>query len=189
MEFVQPIRDIKKIDAIKRHLLSGPNGLRNHLLFVLGINSGLRVSDLLSLKWQDILTDKGKPADRIKIRESKTGKVKDFPLGKNSQKAITDYTASIDVDYEGPVFISRKGGSITRIQAWQILNDAAEAVGIIESIGTHTLRKTFGYHAYQQGADITRIQQLLNHSAPSITLRYIGITRDELDNIVLNLNL
>ena len=53
----------------------------------------------------------------------------------------------------------------------------------------HTMRKTFGYHAYKKGMDITIIQKLLNHSSPSITLSYIGITRDDLDNVYLNLNL
>jgi len=88
------------------------------------------------------------------------------------------------------LFPSRKGGTpITRQQAYRILNEAARAVGITDQIGTHTLRKTFGYHAYKQGADITRLQYLLNHSAPSVTLRYIGITQEELDNVYLTLNL
>jgi len=190
MEFVQPIRDTKKLESMKKVLLAGPFGQRNHLLFVLGINSGLRVSDLLSLKLYDIVDEKGHPMDRIKLREGKTGKGKDFPLGKNAQKSIKDYYASLDnQEPEQPVFRSRKGGPISRVQAWQILSDAAESVGITDSIGTHTLRKTFGYHAYLQGADITRIQKLLNHSSPGVTLAYIGITQDELDDIVLNLNL
>jgi len=62
-------------------------------------------------------------------------------------------------------------------------------IGIKERIGTHTLRKTFGYFAFTKGVDITRIQQLFNHSAPSVTLAYIGITSDELDNVYLDINL
>ena len=190
MELVQPIRSLKQIEAMKKYLRAGPNGLRNNLLFTLGINSGLRISDLLELKLKDIVDEKGKPVTRIKLRESKTKKAKDFPLGKTSQKAIAEYIAAIDnLDPEQQVFLSKKGGRITRVRAWQILSDAARAVGIKDSIGTHTLRKTFGYHAYKQGADITRIQALLNHSSPAVTLRYIGITQDELDNITINLNL
>jgi len=78
---------------------------------------------------------------------------------------------------------------LSRNQAWKILSDCAKAVGIAENIGTHTLRKTFGFHAYISGVDITRIQKLLNHSAPSITLSYIGITQDELDAVYLSLDL
>ncbi|GMA66225.1 hypothetical protein GCM10025859_67000 [Alicyclobacillus fastidiosus] len=75
------------------------------------------------------------------------------------------------------------------MQAWKALNNAAKVAGIKDRIGTHTLRKTFAYHAYKQGKDITLIQKLLNHSAPSVTLRYIGITQDEMDDVYLTLNL
>lgn len=62
-------------------------------------------------------------------------------------------------------------------------------MGITDQIGTHTLRKTFGYWVYKEGKDITLIQKLLNHASPSITLAYIGITQDELDDVYLSLNL
>jgi site-specific recombinase XerD len=75
------------------------------------------------------------------------------------------------------------------VQTWKTLNKAAEAVGIRERVGTHTLRKTFAYHAYKQGQDITLIQKLLNHSAPSVTLGYIGITQDQMDDVYLTLNI
>ena len=70
-----------------------------------------------------------------------------------------------------------------------IINGVAKAVGIKENIGTHTLRKTFGYHAYNNGYDITLIQKLFNHSSPAVTLRYIGITQDEMDDVYLSLDL
>jgi site-specific recombinase XerD len=190
MEFVQPIRDLVKIEAMKRHLLGGPNGLRNHLLFTLGINSGLRISDLLSLKVGDVADNKGKPVGRIILRESKTGKEKNFKLGKQTMKLIKEYIVSLGKPApDQSLFASKKGGSISRHMAWRILNDAAEAVGIQENVGTHTLRKTFGYHAYQRGVDIVLLQDLLNHSAPSITLRYIGITQDQKDRVYEALDL
>lgn len=187
MEFVEPIRDKKQIENMKRYLKE--HNLRDWLLFILGINSGLRISDLLKLTVEDV---KGK--ERITIREEKTGKAKDFPLSDNCKKAINEYLKVSQLT-EGVLFQSRKrAGSkdtraISRQQAYEAINSAARAVGIIEAIGTHTLRKTFGYWAYKAGHDITRIQQLLNHSAPSVTLRYIGITKDELDEVYINLNL
>lgn len=75
------------------------------------------------------------------------------------------------------------------MQAWKALNKAAEVVDLKERVGTHTLRKTFGYHAYQSGVRLAVLQKLFNHSAPSVTLVYIGITQDELDDVYLNLNL
>jgi integrase len=187
MEFVEPIRDKKQIDNMKRYLKE--RNLRDWLLFVLGINNGLRISDLLALQIADV-----KGCDRITIREKKTGKTKDFPLSDNCKKAVSEYIKATGLTM-GPLFPSRKctgcrgTGAISRQQAYAAINAAARAVGIKVAIGTHTLRKTFGYWAFQQGVDVTRIQQLLNHSAPSVTLRYIGITKDELDQVYININL
>lgn len=186
MKFVQPIRDKKTLETMKKILRS--NNLRDYNLFILGINSGLRISDLLTLKVSDVCDSKGKIKDRIVIREKKTNKLKDFPLGEPSKKALKEYMVSLNP--AEALFASRKGYKpITRQQAYRILNDAARAIGIKDQIGTHSLRKTFGYHAFQAGVDITRIQKLLNHSSPSVTLAYIGITQDDLDNVYLNLNL
>lgn len=189
MEFVQPIRDKGKIKRVKDLLKS--KSLRDYALFTLGINSGLRISDLLNLKMSDVLTDKGKLKDRITIREKKTGKVKDFPIGPSAGKALREYLDRETVAMNGYLFTSRKGNNkpISRVQAYRILNKACETAGLDVQIGTHTLRKTFGYHAYQEGKDITLIQKLFNHASPSVTLRYIGITQDDLDNVYMTLNL
>jgi len=191
MEFVQPIRDKAKIDAMKRQLRGNEFGLRDHCLFVLGINSGLRISDLLSLTIGDVVDDKGRVRDRIVLREQKTGKSKDFPISDTAAKAIREYLGIRRGGAAGePLFLSRKGGGhLQRAQAYKVINDAARAVGITEQIGTHTLRKTFGYHAYKDGKDVTLIQKLFNHSSPAVTLAYIGITREDLDNVYLTLNL
>ncbi len=188
METVEPIRDKKKIDLIKR-LLKAQNP-RDYVLFVLGINSGLRISDLLKLKVSDVIDENGKVKYRINIRERKTGKSKDFPLGKTSRKAIEEYCSIYDCEPELPLFFSKKGkGAISRVQAYRILNEAARNVGIKDKIGTHTLRKTFGYHASKAGYDLSQIQKLLNHSSPGVTLRYVGITQDQLDEIYMRLDL
>jgi len=79
------------------------------------------------------------------------------------------------------LFPSQKGnGHISTTQAYRVLQKAAEALGR-EDIGTHTMRKTFGYHHYKQHKDVAVLQQLFNHSAPSITMQYIGVTEDEVD--------
>ena len=187
MEFVQPIRDLKKIDTIKK-LLKQQN-LRDYCLFVLGINSGLRISDLLKLRISDV-SEKGKIKDRIRLREKKTNKFKDFPLSNSTKSALKEYLKTREYNENEPLFISRKNkGFLMRQQAYKLINDVAKAVGIKEKIGTHTLRKTFGYHAYNNGYDITLIQKLFNHSSPSVTLRYIGITQDEMDDVYLSLDL
>ena len=188
MEFVQPIRDLKQIETIKK-LLKQQN-LRDFCLFVLGINAGLRISDLLGLRILDV-SEYGKPKDRITLREAKTNKFKDFPISDNAKNAIREYLKTRPEAKENePLFLSRKNkGFLLRQRAYRILNDVAREVGIKDKIGTHTLRKTFGYHAYKNGYDIEILQKLFNHSSPSITLRYIGITQDDIDDVYLSLDL
>lgn len=185
LEFVEPIREKKQIDAMKKILKAG--NLRDYVMFVLGINSGLRISDLLKLRACDVYDGK-KIVDRIVIREEKTGKLKNFPVSDTVSKALKEYGVS-NMAPVAPLFASQMGGkAISRVQAYRIVNQAAEGLRL-GRIGTHTLRKTFGYHAYLAGVDISRIMELLNHSSQKETLRYIGINRDELDEIYLNLNL
>ena len=175
MKYVQPIRDKNKIEEIKSYLKQ--NGSRDLLLFTMGINTGLRISDLLKLKVIDV-----RNKSHVEIKEQKTGKIKRFPLLGNLQSMIEEYSkGKLDNEY---LFRSREGANkpITRVMAYLIINEACQKAGIIDSIGTHTLRKTFGYHHYQQLHDVAILQYLLNHSSPSITLRYIGITQDNVEN-------
>jgi integrase len=142
------------------------------MMFVVGINTGLRISDLLKLTVGQVSNS------HIMIIEQKTGKKKRFPINRHLRELLDEYTIGMnDDDY---LFPSRKGGHIGRVQAYRVMNQAAAAVGL-EDIGTHTLRKTFGYHHYQQNKDVAILQQIFNHSSPSITLRYIGINQDIID--------
>lgn len=176
MEFVQPIRDKFKIEEMKSELLR--NGTRDYLLFVIGINTGLRISDILELKVKDV---KGKT--HIAIIENKTKKNKRFKVNNSLRYELDNYIKGMDdEDY---LFKSRKGENkpITRVQAYRILKNAGVNIGLSE-IGTHTLRKTFGYHFYQKTKDVVLLQELFNHSAPSVTLRYIGINQDIMDKAI-----
>lgn len=190
MNTVEAIKDKRQIENMKK-VLKGSNP-RDYLLFVFGINSGLRISDLLSLSWTDVLDQKNKPRPFFEVTEQKTGKTRKITINDTLCKALQEaFTAGGDINIGDYIFKSQKGEnqSISRNQAWQVLNNAARTCGIINRIGTHTLRKTFGYHAYQQGIDITLLQQLFNHSSPSVTLRYIGITQQDIDDVYININL
>lgn len=187
MKIVQPIRETRKIEAMKKILRAG--GKRNEMLFVLGINSALRISDLLSLTVSDILDENGKVKEAVNLSEQKTGKNKLFPLNDAAKKVIAEYVEEARPDRGAALFPSRKGGkAISRIQAWEILKNAAEEVGI-PNVGTHTLRKTFGYHVYMRTNNLGLVQKLLNHRSSSETLKYIGIDQNEMDEAYLNLNL
>ncbi len=173
MESVEPIRDKKCIELVKRILKQ--KGLRNFILFLMGINIGLRISDILKLKVGDV-----KGQDYVDIVEQKTGKRKRFLITDAVKKELEEYIA--DKNPDDWLFASQRGGKpITRIQAYRIINDACVKAGINVRIGTHTLRKTFGYHFYQEKKDVALLQWIFNHSAPSVTLGYIGINQDIID--------
>jgi integrase len=179
MNTVQPIRDKKDIERMKK-ALGNP---RDRLLFIFGINSSLRISDILALTVGDV---RGKT--ELTLREKKTGKTKRFPLNQSIQKALRELVPNDAGDNE-PLFASRKGGAITRVQAYRVLNGAARRAEITFDFGTHTLRKTAALHAYKNGTDLAVIMNMLNHSSQRETLRYLGITQDDVDEVFMNLNL
>ena len=160
------------------------------LLFVMGINTALRIGDLLSLSIADVTDNAGNVLDVICLIEHKTGKQKRLPVNESLKKALSWHLAEHPnrKRFE-PLFISQKGGALSRSQAWRVLKAAGKFVGL-QNIGTHSLRKTFGYHVYiKSGCDIGAVQKLLNHSVPKITLKYIGIDKERIDNLYMELNL
>lgn len=168
---VFPIKSKRDFNRMKKALYG-----RDQLLLTLGTAFGLRISDLLKLKVGDL---RGK--DSLTIVEAKRKKRRVITFSPSVKQAIKELDGNDD-DY---VFKSRKGANkpISRVQAYRILNDAAERAGIadkIGGIGTHSLRKTFGYRLYEQGINITRIMAILGHSSEKETLRYIGVTADEI---------
>lgn len=178
MKYVQPIREMDKVYEMKNELLR--SGYRNYMIFNIGINTGLRISDLLNLKVEDV-----KNKTHIIIKEKKTGKMKRILINSNLKMDIDKYI--YNMRNEEYLFKSQKGDNtpITRVQAYRILNSAAYKVGLDE-VGTHTLRKTFGYFHYKQYKDVAILQDIFNHSSPSITLRYIGINDDIKDKTIEN---
>lgn len=184
MTTVDPIKKVSEIEKLKS-ALSG----RDLLLFVIGINSSLRISDLLKFTFEDLQGGKSHKT----LKEGKTGKYKKLAINDSIREALA---AIPEEERTGYLFPSRKAAAdgsqkpISRIQAWRILNAAAERAGLTHiNFGTHTMRKTFAYHAYDRGADITRLMRILNHSSQRETLRYIGIEQEELDDVFQNLNL
>ena len=172
MASVEPIRnteDIRKIENILK-----AKSKRDLLLFTLGINSGLRVSDILALNVGDV-----KNKSHIQITEQKTGKFKKFPINSKLKPMIAEFTKNKNI--QEPLFKTIFGNRMNRITAYKILNKVCNEAGLNISIGTHTMRKTFGYHHYKQFRDVAMLQMIFNHSNPRVTLRYIGISQDEIE--------
>ncbi|HWJ78545.1 MAG TPA: tyrosine-type recombinase/integrase [Niallia sp.] len=185
MEYVDPIKDIESINAIKEMLRN--QSQRDLLLFVLGINTGIRVSDLLSLRVKDVIDQKG-IKEFLYLTESEETKA--YYLNSQVQTELDIYLNELDISEEDFLFKSKKNDhAITRQQAYRIINKAAKQVGITGKIGMHTLRKTFGYHAYRKGIAISILMEIYNHHTPSETLKYLGINKEDKKLVRVDVNL
>lgn len=170
MNYVEPIRNVTVLENMCDYLEK--TNERNLVLFQMGIYTGLRVSDILKLRVKDV-----KDKEIFSIKETKTGKKKMIMINPILKRTLKHYCE----DKEGKEFLikSRNGynNPLTRERAYQIIKELGEMFGIYD-LGTHSMRKTFGYHYYQQTKDIALLQKIFNHSSPSITLRYIGVDQD-----------
>lgn len=180
MNTVEPIRDLNLVYDIADYLRVRSE--RDYVLFMFGIYTGLRISDILTIRVRDV-----KDKDYIYIREKKTNKEKRFPINEDLKDILEDYIKD-KKDYEF-LFKSQKGNNqpITREYTYRILKEAAKVFGL-DSIGCHTMRKTFGYFLYKTTKDVATIKEILNHADISITLRYIGINQDRKDKVMNQLS-
>ena len=195
MNFVEPIRDRKKIAQIKNQL-RGQRRFRDLLLFVVGINTALRISDLLELRVAHFLDDQQRIRHRFWIKEQKRGKRQEIVINNSIREVLEEYLAAyqaITTAGNHFVFFNSKANNfkqpIRRGQAWKVITTICQQVGLHGNFGTHSLRKTWGYHARMQGVDLALIMHKLNHESVAYTKRYLGITDDELQAVSKRLNL
>ena len=150
MKFVEPIRDRKKISQIK-NLLRGQNRYRDLLLFVVGINTALRISDLLKLQINQFLDENGRIKNRFWIKEQKRGKRHEIAFNQSMKEALVEYLEAYPFvlkDTRSYLFFNpRTRESIKRGQAWKFITNICKEVGLRGNYGTHSLRKSWGYHA------------------------------------------
>lgn len=179
---VEPIKSKKDIQRIIQWFII--NDYKKYaILFKLGCYTGLRISDLIQLKVKDIYHK-----TKVYIREQKTAKVKVFPLQPKLQHILNDFC--INRNEEEYVFHGKDAYKpLHTSQVYKMINDACIALKIEANVGTHSMRKTFGYHHYKQFNDIGVLQEIFNHSSPDVTQRYIGISQDEMDDTYLALDL
>lgn len=178
MNEVLPLKNKNDIERMKKVLEAKPRDL---LLFIIGINTALRISDILPLRVRDI-TD-----THIEITEKKTGKKKRIKINVAIRDAVRDLVPK-DAEPSDWLFPSRKGDKpISRSQAWRVLSKAAEDAGIRTPFGTHSLRKTFAYHAYKSGVELPLLMRILNHASQRETLRYIGIEPEQIDEVYIDI--
>ena len=167
MNFVEPIRDLNVLENMCSYLKK--TNKRNYILFMMGIYTGLRISDILKLRIYEV-----KDKRQITLREKKTGKQKFIEINPILKKAIKEYVEDRDPDEFLIKSRNNYNRPISRKRAYEILKDLGELFDV-PYLGCHSMRKTFGYHYYKQTKDIALLQRIFNHSSPAITLYYIGI--------------
>ena len=200
MAAVEPLRDRKKVEQMLIHLEK--TNYVGAIMARIGLNTSLRISDILNLKYEDVVNSDGQIKDHLTVYERKKHKVhpktgkKIRPKGikiliaPNLKKHLAEHIhrfALVPGDWIcfDPLDPSRPVG---RIKAWRWLKAAARTCNV-ENFGTHSLRKTFAYHTYRaNGNDIYLVMNLLNHKDPEYTLRYIGITQEMKDKAVELIN-
>ncbi len=180
---VEPIRRLKDIRAISRLLEESP---RDHLLFVMGTNNGLRTGDLLRLKVKDVRFTN--PEASIFIIEQKTKKKNVLKINKMVFKSLQTYLDIVNPEDDDYLFASRKGGTALTIPSVnRLIKSWTDQVNLKGRYGAHTLRKTWGYiQRMQFGTPFEVICKRYLHSNPAVTMRYLGIQDKEVDDILLH---
>lgn len=189
MSATEPIRNKQALNNFKNYYVHVEPNLRNYALIIVGLNTALRINDLLHLKWDEIFWN-GEIKEHLYVLERKTQKINRIYVNEEAKKVLALLRSSFPS--ENPyVFGGTKSNSepISRQQAYRIIKKAAENVGLTEHISCHSLRKTFGYHAWKQGTQPALLMSIYNHSSYEITMRYLCIAQDDKDKVFCNINL
>ena len=190
----EPIRSPEDYKKICDYLLN--NGIRNlrvrnYCLFVIGCDLGLRISDLLKLTVDMCFDKNGIPVSKISMIDKKTNKRNNYVLvtsvGKN---ALLMWKQEYWGKHEYIFFSNKSLSSVDPSQVWRMLNNAAKAIGLTGTFGTHSLRKTYGYQSYQAAKEVGKtvnalelLQTKYNHTDQRTTMRYACISEDEIRSL------
>ena len=183
------VHAVKNLDTIKliSHLLEIRCSKQMSDVWNIGLNLALRISDLLSIRFADIQDD------RLILRESKTGKMANIQINRKALDIIErihkEHPAHVYLfqSYRNRQSINKQPMPLSRRSVTKAFAEIGEEMHI--ALGTHSMRKTRGYHLYQNTKDIARVMKMLRHSSEGVTLRYIGITQDEVDQDFVDLEI
>lgn len=201
----EPIKNMDDIFKISAYLIS-KGRYRDNMLFIVGINFGLRVSDLRLLRFCNLINDNFTFKDSFPVFEQKTKNTRKrkknryITINHAVVEAVTLYLEKTpNVSLSDYMFrsVSNKDGKLneplSRQSIDRILKGFAKDLDLNIKMSTHTLRKTFCYHqmvmSHNDNRKLLLLQKMLNHSSPAQTLDYIGITAEEIDEAYKQLNL
>ncbi|MCL1819651.1 MAG: tyrosine-type recombinase/integrase [Oscillospiraceae bacterium] len=189
MSTTQPIRNKHQVRELASYYLR-QGQIRNHVLIVLGVHTALRISDLLRLRWDDVYDFENNRVRRlVNIVEKKTRKAKIIALHRDAVNALALFAAQTAKQGRFLIENPKTQRAISRIQAYRLIRDAAEALAFENRVSCHSLRKTFGYHAWKSGVSPAIIMEIYNHSSLAVTRRYLGVTQDDKNKVYLGLAL
>lgn len=192
MSTTQPIRNTRQLRLFKNYYLDTKPNARNYMLIVIGLNSALRISDILHLTCGDIFDFKRKELKtHIIVQEQKTGKINRIYINREIRNTLNCCIRFTDKDEDSWLFESQlqKEQPLSRYQAYRLIKEAASVAGMDTGISCHSLRKTFGYHAWKQGTPPALLMNIYNHSTYQITKRYLGIDQDDKDEVFKNIKI
>ena len=179
---VEPIKELKDIGTIKKVLADKPRDLA---LFTIGINTNLRASDLLQIKAGQVRSLK--PNDSFEIKEKKTKKARRVTLNKACIDAIRNLLASAPFEDSDYLFRSQRAEVLIVPSLVRMVKQWCKAINLKGNYGSHTLRKTWGYHQRVTfGTDLPRLMVCFNHSTQRQTLEYLCIQADEIREVYEN---
>lgn len=192
MSTSQPLKNKEDIKNLKNYFYEKME-YRNYALVTVGLNTALRISDILNLKWNDVYNEEKQDFySHIYLTEQKTQKQTIILLNKAVKNALLLYKESLpNFQIENYIFCGRKGKEkpISRVQAFRIIKNAVHELGLEEHISCHSLRKTFGYQAWREGTEPALLMTIFNHSSYAITKRYLCIDQDDKDQLFSKINL
>lgn len=196
MSTTYPIKNKSELEKFKNYYLER-NNPRNYLLIIIGLNTALRIGDILKLHWQDVYSFSKKCFhSHICIHEQKTGKENVIALNHSVISALDGLLQKQTALSKTPkpeTYVFQSGKNIethlSRYQAYRIVKEGAESTGLEGHISCHSLRKTFGYFAWKQGVPPAMLMSIYNHSSYQITKRYLCIEQEDRDEVFMKINL
>ena len=192
------------VQIFDKHIAEAPDdnkrqiAYRNRLLFFIGMNVGIRASDLRTLKWSFFLNKDGTFKDVYVLqpmKQRKQGKFVKLYFNQTVKKAVQDYLFEYPYDnIDEYLFTSRKGEKpIVVASLWRIISDTAKEAGIVQNIGSHSLRKSWGYWCWHNAKDkqkaLVMLQCCFSHSSTQVTMKYIGLQDEEVADMYYSVEL
>ena len=192
MGTTQPIRTKEELKKFTDYYKTSKNNPRNYALIVFGLHTALRISDILEIRWKEVYDfDRQTFQKYLGLKEHKTGKYTNIALNPHIIEALLVLKEQTTPEPEHCLFCKSTMPDVplSRSQAYRIVKEASENSLHKSNISCHSLRKTFGYHAWKQGTQPALLMDIFNHSSYQITKRYLGIGQDEKDSVYMNIDL